>query len=131
MFLHIQKSRYALLPCKLDNVSGTMNQAMQLGLPMIVYKTNGTPCFNKEKECVLIAAHSNVEDLAAKMLVLMDNPEWADKLRQNAIEYQQKRAEHIKTNGNRLWENYKAVIAHFRNGQPIPQEQLFNPERDD
>lgn len=131
MLLHIQKSRYALLPCKLDNTSGTMNQAMQLGLPMIVYRTSGTPCFNNEKECVLIAEHSNVEDLAAKMLILLDNPEKADVLRQNALEYQKKRVEQIKNNGYRLWENYQAVVAHYRSGQPIPQEQLFDPERDD
>lgn len=131
MFLHIQKSRYALLPCKLDNVSGTMNQAMQLGLPMIVYKTAGTPKFNKEKECVLIAEHSSIEDLAAKMLLLMEHPEKAEQLRKNALEYQKMRAEKIKSNGDRLVENYKAVIAHYRDGQVIPQEQLFNPERDD
>lgn len=131
MFSHIQKSRFALLPCKLDNVSGTMTQAMQLGFPMVVYKTTGTPNFNKEKDCVLIAEHSNIEDLAAKMLLLMEHPEKAEQLRQNALEYQEMRAEKNKANGDKLVENFKAVIAHYRDGQAIPQEQLFNPERDD
>ena len=131
MFLHIQQSRFALLPCKMDNVSGTMTQAMQLGLPLVVYKTTGTPSFNGEKECALIAEHSNVEDLAEKMLVLMGNPEKAEVLAKNAREFQEKCAEYNKGNGDRLVANFKAIIDNYRNGTPIPQEQLFNPERDD
>ena len=64
--MHIQKSRFAVLPCKLDHTSGTMAQAMQLGLPIVVYKTTGTPTFNRERECALIAEKENVEGLAEK-----------------------------------------------------------------
>ncbi len=131
MFLHIQQSRFALLPCKMDNVSGTMTQAMQLGLPMVVYKTTGTPALNREKECVLIAENSNIEDLAAKMLDLMDHPEKAEVLAQNAREFQEKRAEINKGNGDRLVANMRAIIDNYRNGILIPQEQLFNPDYDD
>lgn len=131
LFLHIQKSRFALLPCKMDNVSGTMTQSMQLGLPMVVYKTTGTPGFNREKKCALIAENSNVEDLAAKMLVLMEHPEKAEMLAKNAREFQEKRAEYNRGNGDRLVANMRAVIDNYRNGTPIPQEQLFNPDYDD
>lgn len=131
LFLHIQKSRFALLPCKMDNTSGTMTQSMQLGLPMVVYRTSGTPGFNKEKECALIAEHSNIEDLATKMIVLLDQPDKAEKLRKNAREFQERKAEIVKGNADRLVENYKAIIDNYRNGTPIPQEQLFNPEKDD
>lgn len=131
LFRHIQQSRFALLPCKMDNVSGTMTQAMQLGLPMVVYKTTGTPGFNREKECALIAENSNVEDLAAKMIVLMEHPEKAEILSKNAREYQEKRADYKRGNGDRLMANMRVIIDNYRNGIPIPQEQLFNPGRDD
>ena len=131
LFLHIQKSRFAVLPCKMDNVSGTMTQAMQLGLPIVVYKTTGTPSFNKEKECAMIAEHSNVEDLAAKMLELMENSEKAEMLKRNAREFQEKRVEYNKGNGDRLAVNFRAIIDNYHNGKPIPLEQLFNPEIDD
>lgn len=131
LFLHIQKSRFALLPCKMDNISGTMTQAMQLGLPIVVYKTTGTPSFNREKECALIAEHSNVEDLAAKMLILMRDSEKAELLRKNASEFQEKKAEIAKQNGNCLIETFKAVISKEQQGKNIPQELLFNPEQDD
>lgn len=131
LFLHIQKSRFALLPCKMDNTSGTMTQSMQLGLPLVVYKTTGTPSFNKEKECALIAELGNVEDLAAKMLELMENPKKAELLKKNAREFQEKRVENAKRNGECLMANFKAIIDNYKNGTPIPQEQLFNPETDD
>lgn len=131
LFLHIQKSRFAVLPCKMDNTSGTMNQAMHLGLPLVVYKTTGTPSFNRKKECVLIAEHSNVEDLAAKMLVLMEHPEKAEMLAKNAREFQEKQAEYNRGNGDRLLANIRAVIDNYRNGTPIPQEQLFDPNKDE
>lgn len=131
LFLHIQQSRFALLPCKMDNISGTMVQAMQLGLPLVVYKTTGTPTFNREKECALIAEHSNVEDLAAKMLELMENPKKVDLLAKNAREFQEKQAEYNRGNGDRLLANIRAVIDNYRNGTPILQEQLFDPNKEE
>lgn len=131
LFLHIQKSRFAVLPCKVDNIAGTMTQSMQLGLPIVVYKTTGTPGFNREKLCALIAEHSNVDDLAAKMLMLLEQPELGESLRRNAREYQKKRAEHNRHNGERLLANFKAIIDNYRNGTPISVEQLFNPETDE
>lgn len=131
LFLHIQKSRFAVLPCKMDNISGTMTQAMQLGLPIVVYKTTGTPSFNKEKECALIAEHCNIEDLAKKMLELMDTPEKAEMLKRNAREFQEKRMEYNKGNGDRLVANFSAIIDNYKRGTPIPKEQLFDPDKDD
>ena len=131
LLLHVQKSRFAVLPCKLDHTSGTMNQSMQLGLPLVVYKTTGTPTFNREKECVLIAEKGNVEELAQHMLTLLAQPEKAEQLAKNAREYQEKKAEYNKGNGDRLIANFKAIIENFQRGTPIPQNQLFNPETDD
>lgn len=131
LLLHIQKSRFALLPSKMDNTSGTMNQAMQLGLPIVVYKTTGTPSFNREKQCALIAEHSNVQDLATQMLKLMDSPELAETLRVNAREFQEKKAAAARLNGERLIATVKAVIDNNKEGKEIPEELFFNPEKDD
>lgn len=131
LFLHIQKSRFAVLPCKLDNISGTMTQSMQLGLPLVVYKTTGTPLLNREKECALIAEKGNIEELAKQMLTLMDCPEKAKMLAKNAREFQEKQVEYDRGNGDRLVANMRAVIANYRNGAPIPQVQLFDLNRDE
>ena len=126
MFYHIQQSRYAVLPCKMDDIAGTMNQAMQLGLPLIVYETTGTPRLNKDKQCVLIAKHSDVEDLAAKMLQLLDNQELAEQLKINALDFQRKMAEDIRKNGDRLVDNFFAIVEHYHLHSAIPKGQLFN-----
>ena len=131
LLLHIQKSRFALLPCKMDNTSGTMTQAMQLGLPIVVYKTAGTPAFNREKQCALIAENGNVEELAQHMLSLMNNPELTETLKANAREFQEKKVVDARQNGERLYATFKAVIEHYKEGKIIPQELLFNPEKDD
>ena len=130
MFLHIQKSRFAVLPCKVDDISGTMMQSMQLGLPIIVYRTTGTPSFNKQKQCALIAEKENVEELAQHMMSLMEDPKLAESLRINGREWQEKKYEESLHNGDHIIDNFKAIIGHFRNGTSIPQEQLFNPDKD-
>ena len=131
LLLHVQKSRFAVLPCKLDHTAGTMTQSMQLGLPIVVYKTTGTPSFNREKQCALIAEKGNVEELAQHMISLMENPALAETLRKNAREFQEKKAEKAKQNGNRLIETFKAIIAKEQRGKDIQEELLFNPEKDD
>ena len=125
MLLHVQKSQFSVLPCKLDYISGTMNQSMQLFLPLVVYRTTGTPELNREKECVLIAEKGNIVELAQHMLTLMENPEKAELLAKNAREYQEKKADYDKGNGERLIANFRSIIDNYRNGTPIPRGQLF------
>lgn len=131
LLLHIQRSRFAVLPCKLDHTAGTMAQAMQLGLPLVVYKTTGTPTFNRKKECALIAEKGNVEELARHMLTLMDNPEKAESLKSNAREFQEQRMAEAHKNGERLMQTIRSIADYERNKTPIAKELLFNPERDD
>lgn len=131
LLLHVQKSRFAVLPCKLDHTAGTMTQSMQLGLPIVVYKTTGTPSFNREKQCALIAEKGNIEELALHMISLMEDSALAETLRKNARDFQEKKAEDAKQNGSRLVETIKAIIAKEQQDKEIPQKLLFNPERDD
>jgi glycosyltransferase involved in cell wall biosynthesis len=108
-----------------------MAQAMQLGLPLVVYKTTGTPTFNRKKECVLIAEKGNVEELARHMLTLMDNPEKAESLKFNAREFQEQRMVEARQNGERLMQTFRFIVANEKNSTAVSQELLFNPERDD
>lgn len=131
LLLHIQKSRFAVLPCKLDNTSGTMMQSMQLGLPIVVYKTQGTPTLNKEKECALIAELCDVEDLAQKMMILLEDQNRAETLRKNAREFQVQKRKKAENYGEKMMKAFKAVLAYYQEGIAIPQNLLFNPDTDD
>lgn len=123
LFQHIQKSRFAVLPCKMDSVSSTIRQAMHYGLPVVCYKTEGTPKINAEKECVLIAENSDVEDLAKQMLKLMENETLAKELRNNAKVYAIRWSDD-EGNSNQMSRNFHAVVEHYYNGTPIPEELL-------
>lgn len=123
LFQHLQKSRFAVLPCKLDSISGTIRQAMHYGLPVVCYKTEGTPKINADKECVLIAENSDVKDLAKQMLKLMENETLAKELRNNAKAYAT-RWNDDEGNSNQMSRNFHAVVEHYYNGTPIPEELL-------
>lgn len=131
LLLHVQKSRFAVLPCKLDHIAGTMSQSMQLGLPIVVYKTTGTPSFNRAKQCALIAEKESIDELAQHMLALMENPELCEMLRKNAREFQERKNETAQHNGEHLMAIFRAIVENYRNGTPIPEQLQFNPERDD
>lgn len=125
LFQHLQKSRFALLPCKIDSVASTIRQAMHYELPVICYKTEGTPKLNQDKECVLIAENGDVEDLAAKMLVLLDDEEKVNQLRINAKDFSRRWSDDQR-NSQQMSDNFHAVVEHYRNGTPIPMELLCN-----
>ena len=125
MFQHLQKSRFALLPYKLDYISTTTWQAMHYEMPIVCYKTQGTPTINEDKPCILIADMENVEMLAEKMSFLLDNPDKADELRRNAKELVDANNDGKKIT-DEIVRNFRAIINHYNYGTPIPEEYLLS-----
>lgn len=125
MHQYIKKAKFALLPVKLDVIPGTVIEAMLLELPVVTYKTTGTPYLNKNGETVLISEIGDIEHLAANMLKLLDSPELAEQLKKKAKTFVKKEFDNA-TSAKRLLEDYKAVIAHYHNGTPIPEKLLFD-----
>jgi glycosyltransferase involved in cell wall biosynthesis len=125
LFRQVKKSKFALLPVKMDVISSTTREAMHLGIPVITYRTSGTPLLNKEKECVLLADIGDINKLVENMILLLESDTLANKLRLNAQEY-------VDINFNnaveaiRLKKIYRAVILHNTNGSEIPKELLFD-----
>lgn len=128
MFRQVLKSRFALLPVKMDIISSTTREAMFLGLPVVTYKTSGTPLLNREKECVLLADIGDIHKLAENMISLLKLDALAEKLSKNAQEYI-----HINFNNKKEAQKlkyiYQAVIDHHTNGTVIPEDLLFDPEK--
>lgn len=131
MLLHIQQSRFAILPSKVDNTSGTMSQAMSLGIPLIVYKTTGTPAFNRDKECVLIAEMDDIKGLANHMMTLLENPEKAERLKKNGRWYKEHQMESNGRNWERLVSSFQPIIDNFKYGTSIPTYGVFDPDTDE
>lgn len=81
----IRKSRFALLPLKIDLVSGTIREAMACGIPVVTTITPGTPELNKKRECVLISEMGDHQAMAQNLLKLVNDSEYAAKLRSNCL----------------------------------------------
>ena len=126
MFQHIQKARFAALPCKLDTISSTIRQAMHYELPLVCYKTDGTLRLNQEKECVLLAENGDVNDLAAKMLLMLREKERMEKMKFNAKVFS-RHWNDDEGNLRKMVDIFYAVVDHYRYGVPIP-EQLLHDE---
>lgn len=125
LFRHIKKARFAVLPIYFDVVPGTLIQAMYYGLPAVTYATYGTPNINKDDERILIAERGNVEQLAEKMLLLLDNPQKAEVLKKKAMQWADDSFDNAKLY-YRLLEDYKAIIAYEKHGTQIPEHLLMN-----
>ena len=119
----IRKARFALLPLKIDLVSGTIREAMSNGLPVVTTDTGelGTQRLNQPKQCVMLSEIGDSEALADNMLKLLDDSELAETLRRNSY----RRRLEGRSNEDvvrRYLEAYRACIGQKRNGTPVPEE---------
>lgn len=128
---HIRKARFAVLPCKLDNISGTMLQALTRGLPIVVYETTGTPELNKYGTCALIAKMNDVDGLAKQMMSLLEDNRFAEEMKINARRYREQERLTNKKNWDKMVDNFQAIIDNHYKGLPISKDKLFNPLIDD
>lgn len=125
MHQHIVQSHFAVLPVKMDIIPSSVIEAILLDLPVVTYKTTGTPYLNRDDEAVLIANIGDIDMLAGQMLKLLNSQSLAQKLRKNAKFFVERELDNT-ISAKRLVSNYKAVIDHYHNNTPIPEELLFN-----
>jgi glycosyltransferase involved in cell wall biosynthesis len=117
----IQLSRFAILPLKVDGVSGTIREAMFAGIPIVSTITRSTPDLNVNRESLLLSKQGDFEGMAFNMVRLVQSPELAFRLRSNALITAQE-----KWNNNcsmsQLIEVYKAIIMNHKHDSEIPNE---------
>ena len=119
----IKKSRFALLPLKIDLISGTVREAMASGLPVVSTITPSTPKLNEKRESILLSKNGDHQAMADNMLKLLNDENFANMIRENAgVTASEKisNEQHM-----RKWvAAYHACIDNFKNGTQIPQELL-------
>ena len=120
----VKRSRFALLPLKVDTISGTVREAMAYGLPVVTCITPGTPSLNTKRESVLLSAVGDYKTMADNMVKLVRNPEFAEMIKNNAA------ITHSETLSNsqimaRWIEAYRAVVDKQRDGSQIPDDILL------
>lgn len=127
MLRQVQKSRFALLPVKLDAVSGTIRESMLMGLPIVTYRTSGTPALNKDRENVLLADIGDTETLAINMLRLLEDAEFARCISDRAKEYAENEFSYKKNTAQWI-AVLEAVHQHYYKKSEIPKDLLFRAD---
>ena len=125
LFKFLNSVRFGVLPCKLDSISGTMLQCMSRGIPIVVYKTTGTPDFNRKANCVLIAEMNDVDGLAKHMISLMRDPALGEELINNSLQFMTDSVKTRQTSMDNLLGNFKAIIANYNEGVEIPRSMYY------
>lgn len=117
----IQFSKFALLPLKVDFISGTIREAIYAGLPVITMKTHGTPLLNEKRRSVLLSEQNDLQGMADNMCMLIESPSLAQELTGNALITLRERYSNARSM-RKLTETYRAIMAHHNNQTPIPSE---------
>lgn len=115
VLLQIQKSKYALLPLKIDHISGTIREAMFSEIPVLTTRTHGTPSLNENRESVLISEQGDYEAMAQNMFRLIESPELTKKLKENGL-----------ITVHELWNNKKMMTDQVKVYQSIFDHHHFN-----
>ena len=120
----IKKSRYAILPLKVDFISSTIREAMGCGLPVVTTITVGTPELNKDRESVLLSPIGDYQAMANNMLRLVDDERLAEKVRENAlVTVNEKYSNEMFM---KIWRKaYYEIIANFKDGTPFSEELIL------
>ncbi len=109
VIIEIQKARFALLPLKIDLISGTIREAMAHGLPVVTTITPATPSLNESRQSVLLSAKGDYQAMADNMCALMESDVLAMKLQENAFITLQEQYDN--TTAMKKWvEAYKKIL---------------------
>jgi len=120
----IKKSRFALLPLKIDLISSTIREAMACGLPVVTTITPATPNLNKERESVLLSNKGDYQAMANNMLRLVEDVNYAQMISNNALLTIQEKSSNKAF--MKMWRKaYYEIIDNFKNGTPFSEDVIF------
>ena len=105
----IKKSKFALLPLKIDLISGTIREAMACGLPVVTTRTPGTPTLNEKRESVLLSEIGDYQGMADNMIRLIDDVQYAKQIRDNGLQTVRERYHNYKFMSN-LRDTYFTIL---------------------
>lgn len=121
VILTMQKARVALLPVKVDGITGTMREALANGIPLVTTKTWGTPLLNVSRRTAFVEEMTDYEAMARDVLMLLSDNDLYNEMRNNGY-----------TTVEELFSNesfakvqneiYTAVFNYKRHGSQIPKD---------
>lgn len=119
----IKEARFALLPIKIDLITGTIREAMASGLPVCTTITPATPALNENRPSVLLSETGDHQSLASNMIRLCEDPALAEQLRSNGFITVDERYGNAAAVSATV-EVYHAILNHFHHGVRIPEHLI-------
>lgn len=127
----LRNARVALLPVKVDSITGTMREAMANGVPVVTTRSLwGTDVLNRTRKSAFIEEQDNYEALANDVIMLLDDQNIYNEIRNNAF----KTAEELYSNKafaeiqNKI---YRALLCYHKDGIPIASDLCdHNPAKE-
>ena len=120
----IRKSKIALLPLKVDMISGTVREAMACGIPVITTITPETPSLNEKRESVLLSIKGDYVSMAENMHELLHDELKYNQLKHNGVETIREKCSNSAFMSK--WRKaYYEVVSNFRNGMPFSEDILM------
>lgn len=107
------RSRLSVLPTWTDLLPASLVESMMLKVPCISYSTGGIPAVNRQKECIILVEKGDIIGLSQAIIGLLDNPDRARALAENAYEYAFSRWSE-KLIKEQFLTMYKSVLKHKR-----------------
>ena len=123
LFATIQRGRCVVVP-GITAFNSTVRESMLMGLPVVVYELPKVKAINAKGENLLAARMEDVDDLASKMIFVLENPEQALLIAENGKRYAGQ-AFNNNPIGDKLIANFQAIISNYRNGVPLPKDLLL------
>lgn len=121
----VQKARCHVLPTYIDTIPCTIFEGLRLGLPFIGYETGDIPKLNMGEERVLLTRPGDIEGLAANMIRVLAGAIDCEELVRKSMAFVEKCFSN-QANMEQTLSIYKAVINNYREGEPIPEELLYD-----
>ncbi len=119
----IKKSRFAVLPLKVDLISSTVREAMACGLLVLTTITPVTSTLNENRKSVLLSEKGDYQAMADNMLRLVDDEAFASEIRKNAILTVQEKYSNEKFMN--MWRKaYYEIVENFKNGTPFSKDVI-------
>lgn len=109
----IRKAKFAVLPLKVDQISGTIRESMANGLPVLTTITPVTPKLNEIRESVLLSETGDFASMAKQMCRLISDGEFVQQIIINAAKTVSERYSNA-ANMIEWRDNYYAILNNER-----------------
>lgn len=116
----VRKSRFAILPMKVDLVTGTIRECMANGIPVVTTITPASPQLNARRESVLLSEKGDFNGMAENMCKLLESHVFADFIKNNAIITSSERSSNFDI-VTKYIAAYHAIIDYKRFDTPVPE----------